>query len=144
MTYLRPAGVSLLHLSLIENKMKESFFIEHIMVVGENRKFTAALIQPKFDFIKKWAEEKNLPLNTPEEIVHSDEVKKRIWKEVQKYNKRFGHIEQVKKIALVPDIWSVETGELTPTMKVKRKFLLEKYREQIEHIYDAPVITNIL
>jgi long-chain acyl-CoA synthetase len=128
----------------IENKMKESFFIEHIMVVGENRKFTAALIQPKFDFIKKWAEEKNLPLNTPEEIVHSDEVKKRIWREVQKYNKRFGHIEQVKKIALLPDVWSVETGELTPTMKVKRKFLLEKYREQLEHIYDAPVITNIL
>src|ERR1035437_1962873 len=128
----------------VENKMKESFFIEHIMVVGENRKFTAALIQPKFDFIKKWAEEKNLPLNTPEEVVQSDEVKKRIWKEVQKYNKRFGHIEQVKKIALVPDVWSVETGELTPTMKVKRKFLIEKYREQIEHIYDAPVITNIL
>ena len=68
---------------LIENKMKESFFIEHIMVVGENRKFTAALIQPKFDFIKKWAEKKNLPLNSPDEIVHSDEVKKRIWKEVQ-------------------------------------------------------------
>lgn len=128
----------------IENKMKESFFIEHIMVVGENRKFTAALIQPKFDFIKNWAEEKNLPLNTPAEVVQSDEVKKRIWKEVQKYNKRFGHIEQVKKIALVPDVWSVETGELTPTMKVKRKFLIEKYREQIEHIYDAPVITNIL
>jgi long-chain acyl-CoA synthetase len=128
----------------IENKMKESFFIEHIMVVGEYRKFTAALIQPAFDFIKKWAEEKNLPLNTPDEIVHSDEVKRRIWKEVQKYNKRFGHIEQVKKIALVPDVWSVETGELTPTMKVKRKFLLEKYREQIEHIYDAMEITNIL
>jgi long-chain acyl-CoA synthetase len=128
----------------IENKMKESFFIEHIMVVGEYRKFTAALIQPAFDFIKKWAAEKNLPLNTPEEIVHSDEVKRRIWKEVQKYNKRFGHVEQVKKIALVPDVWSVETGELTPTMKVKRKFLLEKYSEQIEHVYDAPVITNIL
>ena len=114
------------------------------MVVGEYRKFTAALIQPAFDFIKKWAAEKNLPLNTPEEIVHSDEVKRRIWKEVQKYNKRFGHVEQVKKIALVPDVWSVETGELTPTMKVKRKFLLEKYNEQIEHVYDAPVITNIL
>jgi long-chain acyl-CoA synthetase len=128
----------------IENKMKESFFIEHIMVVGENRKFTAALIQPAFDFIKKWAEEKKLPLNSTEEIVHSDEVKRRIWKEIQKYNKRFGHIEQVKKIALVPDVWSVETGELTPTMKVKRKFLIEKYREQIEHIYDSPVITNIL
>ena len=128
----------------IENKMKESPFIEHIMVVGDNQKFTAAIIQPKFEFIKKWAEEKNIPLNSPEEIVYSDEVKKRIWKEVQKYNKKFGHVEQVKKIALVPDIWSVETGELTPTMKVKRKFLAEKYREQICHIYDAPVITNIL
>jgi long-chain acyl-CoA synthetase len=129
---------------LIENKMKESFFIEHIMVVGENRKFTAALIQPKFDFIMKWAEKKSLPLNTPDEIVHSDEVKKRIWREVQKYNKGFGHIEQIKKIALVPDIWSVETGELTPTMKVKRKFLTEKYMIQIDNLYDSPVITNIL
>lgn len=127
----------------IENKMKESFFIEHIMIVGDNRKFTAALIQPRFDFIRIWAEKKNLPLKTPEAIVHSDEVKNRIWKEVQKHNKRFGHVEQVKKIALVPDIWSVETGELTPTMKVKRKFLAEKYREQIDQIYNAPVITNI-
>ncbi|MDR3666400.1 MAG: long-chain fatty acid--CoA ligase [Ignavibacteriaceae bacterium] len=129
---------------LIENKMKESFFIEHIMVIGENRKFTAAIIQPKFDFIKKWAEKKNLPLNSPNEIVQSDEVKKRIWKEVQKYNKGFGHIEQIKKIALVSDLWSVETGELTPTMKVKRRFLIEKYRDQMEHIYNAPGITNIL
>lgn len=128
----------------IENKMKESPFIEHIMIVGDNQKFTAAIIQPKFDFIVKWAEEKNLQLSTPEEIFHSDIVKKRIWKEVQKYNKRFDHIEQIKKIALVPDIWSVESGELTPTMKVKRKFLTEKYRELIDLIYNAPVITNIL
>jgi long-chain acyl-CoA synthetase len=128
----------------IENKMKESPFIEHIMVVGDNQKFTAAIIQPKFEFIRKWAEDKNLTLNSPEEIFHSDEVKKRIWKEIQKYNKKFGHIEQIKKIALVPDIWSVETGELTPTMKVKRKFLLEKYKDQIKQIYDAPAITNIL
>lgn len=128
----------------IENKMKESPFIEHIMVVGDNQKFTAAIIQPKFEFIGKWSKDKNLLLNSPEEIFHSDEVKKRIWKEVQKYNKKFGHVEQIKKIALVPEIWSVETGELTPTMKVKRKFLLEKYRDQIKQIYDAPVITNIL
>jgi long-chain acyl-CoA synthetase len=128
----------------IENKMKESPFIEHIMVVGDNQKFTSAIIQPKFEFIGKWSKDKNLLLNSPEEIFHSDEVKKRIWKEVQKYNKKFGHVEQIKKIALVPEIWSVETGELTPTMKVKRKFLLEKYRDQIKQIYDAPVITNIL
>ena len=128
----------------IENKMKESPFIEHIIVIGDNRKFTAAIIQPKFDFIKKWGEEKDLSLNSPEEIVSSDEVKKRIWKEVQKYNKKFGHVEQVKKIALVDDIWSVETGELTPTMKVKRKFLTAKYWEQIEQVYNAPVLSNIL
>jgi long-chain acyl-CoA synthetase len=128
----------------IENKMKESFFIEHIMVVGENRKFTAAIIQPRFDFIKKWGEEKKLNLSTPEEISSSPEVKKRIWKEVQKYNRKFGHIEQIKKIDLVSDIWSVETGELTPTMKVKRNILAEKYQEKIDQLYNAPVITNIL
>ncbi|MFA3783422.1 long-chain fatty acid--CoA ligase [Melioribacteraceae bacterium 4301-Me] len=119
----------------IENKMKESFFIEQMMVIGENRKFVAAIIQPNFEFIRKWAKEKKMELITREQIAASPVVKERIWREVQKYNKRFGHVQQIKKIALVPDLWSVETGELTPTMKVKRDVLSEKYKNLIEEIY---------
>ncbi len=119
----------------IENKMKESFFIEHIMVVGENQKFTAAIIQPAFDFVRKWSKEKEIKLSTNEEIAKSPVVKERIWKEVQRCNKRFGHIQQVKKIALVSDVWSIESGELTPTLKVKRDIITDRYKDIIEQIY---------
>jgi len=119
----------------IENKMKESFFIEYIMVIGENQKFTAAIIQPEFEFVRKWAKGKKIELKLREEIAASQVVKDRIWEEVQKYNKRFGHIQQVKKIALVSDVWSVETGELTPTLKVKRDVIDKKYHDLIEKIY---------
>lgn len=128
----------------IENKMKESFFIEHIMVVGENKKFAAAIIQPHFDFIRKWSKGKKMELALREDIVNSPEVKDRIWKDVQKKNKRFGHIEQIKKIAIVPDLWGVESGELTPTLKVKRKVLAEKYKDLIEKIYDDSTTINVL
>ncbi|MCL6098093.1 MAG: long-chain fatty acid--CoA ligase [Bacteroidetes bacterium] len=130
--------------SPIENKMKESFFIEHIMVIGENRKFSAAIIQPHFDFIRKWSKGKKMELTLREDIVNSPEVKDRIWKDVQKKNKRFGHIEQIKRIAIVPDLWGVESGELTPTLKVKRKVLAEKYKDLIEKIYDDSTTSNVL
>ncbi|GBD91179.1 long-chain-fatty-acid--CoA ligase FadD15 [bacterium BMS3Abin04] len=119
----------------IENKMKESLFIEEIMVVGENRRFTAAIIVPNFEFVEKWCQRKCLELKTREQLINSDILKERIWKDIQKFNKRFGHIQQVKKIALVLDQWTVETGELTPTLKLKRRVLLKKYKELIEEIY---------
>ncbi len=119
----------------IENKMKESFFIEHIMVIGENQKFAAAIIQPSFDFLKKWAQGKNINFTTNEEIAASPVVKERIWKEVQRCNKRFGHIQQVKEIALAPEVWSIEGGELTPTLKVKRDVVSAKYKDLIDQIY---------
>ncbi len=119
----------------VENKMKESFFIEHIMVIGENQKFAAAIIQPEFEFIRKWARGKKIDLVSREEIAASKIVKERIWKEVEKFNKRFGHIQRVKKIALVPDLWSIETGELTPTLKVKRDVVIKKYENVIDQIY---------
>jgi long-chain acyl-CoA synthetase len=128
----------------IENKMRESNFIEQIMVIGENEKYTAAIIQPQFEFIRKWSKGKKLNLVQREDIVRSEEVKARIWKDVQKFNKRFGHIEQIKKIAIVPDFWSVETGELTPTMKVKRKILMDKYKNLIDKIYDDSIKSNVL
>ena len=119
----------------IENKMKESNFIGEIMVIGENQKHAAAIIVPQFDFIRKWCTKKCPSVQTNEEIATSSVVKGRIWKDVEKYNKRFGHIQQIKKIELVPDTWAVDSGELTPTLKLKRRVLLAKYKNIIEKIY---------
>lgn len=120
----------------IENKMKESFFIEQIMVIGENRRFTSALVVPNFLFVEKWCKKKCVDFNNKEDIIKSEKVKERIWKEIQKYNKRFGHVQQVKKFELVADEWSVETGELTPTMKLKRRVIKEKYKDLIDSMYE--------
>ncbi|MCK9211794.1 MAG: long-chain fatty acid--CoA ligase [Ignavibacteriaceae bacterium] len=119
----------------IENKMKESNFIGEIMVVGENQKHAAAIIVPNFDFIRKWCTKKCPSVQSNEEIANSSVVKERIWEDVEKYNKRFGHIQQIKKIELVPDTWTVETGELTPTLKLKRRVIIAKYKNLIEKIY---------
>jgi len=124
----------------IENKMKESNFIGEIMVVGENQKHAAAIIVPNFDFIRKWCDKKCEGIHSNEEIAQSPIVKERVWKDVQKYNKRFGHIQQIKKIELVPDTWTVETGELTPTLKLKRRVILKKYQSLIEKIYDELIV----
>ena len=124
----------------IENKMKESNFIGEIIVVGENQKHVAAIIVPNFDFIRKWCAKKCEDIHSNEEIAQSPVVKERIWKDVQKYNNRFGHIQQIKKIVLVPDTWTVETGELTPTLKLKRRVILKKYQSLIEKIYDELIV----
>ncbi len=120
----------------IENKMKESWFIKNIMVIGKDKKFTAALVVPDTVFIFNWCKKKgfdNLSLNG---MLQSPIVKERIWKDIQKYNKRFSHIEQIKKFEITPNDWTVETGELTPTLKLKRKIILEKYKDLIEKIYN--------
>ncbi len=127
---------------MIENKMKESNFIEQIMVIGENRKFVAALIVPNFAFIEKWCDKKCVPFTSREDIIKNERVRARIWEEVEKYNARLGKIQKVKKIELVPDEWTVETGELTPTLKLKRRVLLKKYADIIEKIYNDEGKTN--
>ncbi len=123
----------------IENKMKESWFIKNIIVIGENRKFTAALIVPDIVFIFNWCRKKGIEVKTYEQINNCDLVKERIWKDIQKYNKRFSHIEQIKKFELTTADWTVETGELTPTLKLKRKIILEKYKDLIEKIYNDSI-----
>ena len=120
----------------IENKMKESWFIKNIMVIGKDRKFTAALIVPDSVFIFNWCKKKGLEKLSLNGMVNSDVVKERIWKDIQKYNKRFSHIEQIKKFEILTDDWTIETGELTPTLKLKRKVILEKYKDLIEKIYN--------
>lgn len=128
----------------IENKMKESLFIRNIMVIGENEKFCAALVVPEFDFIKKWCEKKSVQDYIKDGRTCNDVVKERIWKEIQHYNKRFSHIEQVKKFELVDRDWTIETGELTPTLKLKRREIMKNYKHLIEKIYSEQSTTNHL
>ncbi len=126
----------------IENKMKESPFIRNIMIIGENQKFCAALVVPEFDFIKKWCEKKSVKDYLQKGISCSEAVKERIWKEIQHYNKRFSHIEQIKKFELVDKDWTVESDELTPTLKLKRRVILKKYQNLIDKIYSEQSTTN--
>lgn len=120
----------------MENKFKESRFIEQIMVIGENQKHPAALIVPQMDFIKEWAKRKNIELGaTNEEIIANEKVIARIDREVDSYNKNYGGYEQIKKFELLSREMSVETGELTPTLKLKRKIILEMYKDKVTAIY---------
>ena len=122
--------------ALIENRLKQSRFIEQVMVIGEGEKMPAALIQPNFEFITDWIERKEKNVETSMEgICTSEVIHQRIQKEVEEANEHFGKWEQVKKFELTPEIWSIDAGHLTPTMKMKRKVIKEKYSSLIEKIY---------
>ncbi len=120
---------------LIENAMKQSRFIEQIMVIGADEKMPAAFIQPDFEFVKQWAQRKGLNLGSNEEIANSKEVNDRIKEEVESINKKFGHYEQIKRFEITPEAWSVDGGEMTPTLKLKRKQIKEKYQDLYDKIY---------
>jgi len=120
---------------MIENKFKESAFIEQVIVIGENQKHPAALIVPAFAFVKGWCEKHGIPAKTHEEIAGNAEVKKRIKEEIDKLNASFGQWEQVKKIELLPEEFTIGNNELTPTLKLKRKIILAKYVHLINKIY---------
>jgi len=122
---------------LIENAMKQSPFIEQILVVGEGEKMPAALIQPNWEWVADWIErkEKNISAD-PKEAFTNEVLIKRIQKEIDKHNERFGKWEKIKRFELTPDIWSIDDGHLTPTMKMKRKVIKEKYKDLYEKIYD--------
>lgn len=114
----------------IENKFRESPYIEQIMVVGADRKFAGALIVPNFRNLEDWARKNNV-----QPTLDDPKVKALYKQAVERYNQSFNHIEQVKKFELMPQEWTVEGGEMTPTLKLKRKVILEKYRDVIERIY---------
>ncbi len=122
---------------VLENAFKQSRFIEQIMVIGEGQKMPAAFIQPSFEFINEWAQRKGIELGKSNaEIISNERIVKRIQREVEEINERFGNWEKVKRFELTPDIWSVEGGHLTPTMKLKRKIILEKYKDLYDKIYN--------
>lgn len=123
---------------LLENAMKQSRFIEQIMVIGDGQKMPAAFIQPNFEFVKEWAKLHKLDIGkTNEEIIANPEVIKRIHQEVETVNEKFGNWEKIKRFELTPDLWTVPAGHLTPTMKLKRKVVMEKYINLFHKIYDS-------
>jgi len=121
----------------IENKFKESAFIDSIMVIGENQKYAAALIVPDFPHLRTWCEIKEIPYTTDAEMVNLPRINKRFHKEVHKYNKAFGATEQIRAFELIGREWTVDTGELTPSLKLKRKVICERHKTIISRIFDV-------
>lgn len=119
----------------IENKLKESPFIEQVMVVGSERKFVGALIVPSLSNLRDWARQQGIQATTPAQLVQDTRVVHLYRDLVDSFNKYFNHVEQVKKFELLPDEWSIETGEMTPKLSLRRKVILEKYNDAIERIY---------
>jgi len=119
----------------IENKLKESPYIEQVMLVGAERKFVSALIVPSFPSLLDWARKNNITESSNEAILRNEKVLDFYKELVESFNKFFNPVEQVKKFELLPNEWSVNTGEMTPKLSLKRKVVIEKYRDIIERIY---------
>ncbi|MEZ4838664.1 long-chain fatty acid--CoA ligase [Flavobacterium sp.] len=123
---------------LIENRLKQSFFIEQVMVIGEGEKMPAALIQPNFDFVREWAKRHHISIpESNEGLVANQKVIERFQEEVDEANEKFGNWEKIKRFELTPDVWSIDGGHLTPTMKLKRKIVREKYKHLYDKIYKS-------
>ncbi len=122
---------------VIENIMKESSLIEQAMVVGENEKFASALISPNMDYLHFWATKHKVHFEDNRELVQNKEMIDRMQKEVNRVNKRLGQVEQIKRFRMVCDSWSPETGELSPTLKLKRKEIYAKYDHILKEIYSV-------
>lgn len=121
---------------LLENRFKQSRFIEQIMVIGDGEKMPAALIQPNFEYLQEWAEDKEITSTSIEDLLSMERVQKRFQKEVDEANESFAKWEKVKVFRLTPDAWTVEDGHLTPTMKMKRKIIKERYIALYNDIYN--------
>ena len=120
---------------LIENKIKESPFIGEMLVIGEGQKFAAALIYPNFEHLKSWCEIKNIPYTTNEEMIQNKDIIMRIRKEIDKYNATLGDYEQVKKFELIAKEWTIESGEMTASLKPRRSKIMKNYAYLVEKIY---------
>jgi long-chain acyl-CoA synthetase len=121
----------------IENKLKESPFIEQVMIIGAEQKFVAALIVPGYPMLRDWMRQHNIPYTTNEAAIRNPEVQEMYKGLVEAFNMYFNQVEKVKKFELLENEWAIESGELTPTLKLKRKVVMEKYRDAIERIYNS-------
>jgi long-chain acyl-CoA synthetase len=120
---------------LLENRFKQSRFIEQLMVVGEGEKMPAALIQPDFDYLYNWAHENGITISENSDIVQNEKVLTKFQEEVDLANESFAKWEKVKQFRLTPDVWSINDGHLTPTMKLRRKIIKGKYMDLYNNIY---------
>jgi long-chain acyl-CoA synthetase len=133
---------------VIENKLKESFFIEQAMVIGENEKFASALISPNFGFLHDWCSKHRIQFRDNNELIDLPEVQEQYAKEVKEVNKSLGEFEQIKRFRLVTEEWTPQSGELSPTLKLKRNLISEHYKDIIAEIYfsgekDSNVLSKI-
>ena len=122
--------------TLLEDKLKQSRFIEQVMVVGEGEKMPTAFIQPSFDFIAEWARRNDIEFTDPKKLVTNEKVIARLQEEVDECNCNFGKWEQIKRFELTDEEWTVDSGHLTPTMKMKRSVIKEIYKDLYEKMYD--------
>ena len=120
---------------VIENKLKESFFIEQAMVIGENQKFASAVLSPNFTFLHDWCSIHKIQFRDNKELIELQEVLERFNREVKEVNKSLGEFEQIKRFLLVTEEWTPQTGELSPTLKLKRNYLFKEYKDIIAEIY---------
>lgn len=133
----KTAGGKFVAPQILETKFKESILIEHIMVIGENQRFPAALIVPAFEALREWCARHNIPYTSPNEIVKLDVVLEKYQMEIDRYNESFGRWEQVKKFTLLSSEWTIDGGELTPKLSLRRKVIMEKYKDHISEIYSS-------
>ena len=105
------------------------------MIIGAEEKYVGALIIPSFNDLKEWAKKQNIKYTTNEEMIQNPQVKELYKNEVEHYNQQFNHVEQIKKFELLPNEWSVDTGEMTPKLSLKRKVVMEKYKDAVKRIY---------
>lgn len=132
----KTAGGKYIAPQAVENKMKESAFIEQMMVTGgDDRKYIAALIVPSFVLLKEWAKEKGIQAESNHQLIEHPQVIELFEKEVDRLNKHFGKWEQIKKIKLLPNEWTIESGQMTPTLKVKRKVIQEQFETEINELF---------
>ena len=120
----------------IENKMKESPFVEQIIIIGAEQKFVGALIVPSLPNLKEWMRTQDIPFTSNEDAIHHPKVRGLYKELIEAFNKFFNHVEQIKKFELLANEWTIDSGELTPTLKLKRKVILEKYSAAIDRIYN--------
>ncbi|EMR03098.1 AMP-dependent synthetase/ligase [Cesiribacter andamanensis] len=120
---------------VLENKIKESPLVEQVMVVGEGHRFPAALIVPNLDALRSWCEHKEIPYSTDSEMLRHPLVVEKFERDIEKYNEDFGQWERIKQFRILDKPWSIEGGELTPTLKLKRRRIMEQYQSLVESIY---------
>lgn len=121
---------------VVENRVKESPFIESVMVIGENRNYPSALIVPNFEYLRSWCNAKSIEYTTDSEMTTLTVIQDRIRREINEINSRLDRTSQIKKFIIMPKTWTVQSGELSPTLKVRRKFMHEKYAALIASMYD--------